>query len=501
MSGNKLLLAPAPPGAAWLRRPSMTLIAAAPLILVIVLLASGRVGALVAGAVGLVATLLAALALRGRHDFASFAILQGLVGAWLSWQVISIVVGGVFFYRCIAGHTAPTTEPTRAGPDHRRLYFVCFLLGPFAESVTGFGVGYIIALAAVTRLGIGGVPALLFGLYSQSMVPWGALAAGTTVGGLLTGLSPTTLGALCGLLQMPIHLGYLALFWFFRRGIGPAPSMVQRLDDLVWTIAIVAAVWAAHLIIDVEIAGAAPLGALAALRWLRDERPDSAALRRAATLAAPYAALTLALVLTRTIAPLQATLKSLWAWQPLAGQPSFPPFYAPGFWLFAVGLFSAVALRAPLATVASTTLRAAWRPSVVTLVFVVMAAFYVAGGMAAIIADGLSAAIGRGAALATPLFAAIGGFLTGSGSASNAMLMPMQAALAAKTQLPLEWAAAVQNSVTTNLTMLSPIRVSMGAAILALAGGEGIVYRRAWPLALPPLVVGVAAILVMLLKS
>lgn len=479
------------------------LTAAAPLVLVIALLASGRFGALAAGAAGLVATVLAALALRGTEGFTGFAVSQTLVGSWLSWQVISIVVGGVFFYRCVAGR-APTVSAApapAAAPDHRRLYFVCFLLGPFAESVTGFGVGYIIALAAVTRLGVGGVPALLFGLYSQSMVPWGALAAGTTVGGLLTGLSPTTLGALCGLLQMPVHLGYLALFWYFRRGVGPAPSAAQRLDDLAWTVAIVAAVWASHLIIDVEIAGAAPLGVLTALRWLRDERPDGAALRRAASSAAPYAALTVALVLTRTVASLQAVLKSLWAWQPLSGQPPFPPFYAPGFWLFAVGLLSALALRAPLASIARATVRAAWRPSVVTLLFVVMAAFYVAAGMAAIIADALSAAVGSSAALATPLFAAIGGFLTGSGAASNAMLMPMQAALAAETGLPLDWVAAVQNSVTTNLTMLSPIRVSMGAAILALASGDGAVYRRAWPLALPPLLVGVATILVLLMRG
>lgn len=479
------------------------LTAAAPLILVLGLLATGRFSALAAGAAGLVATVVAALALRGTEGFAGFAVSQTLVGSWLSWQVITIVAGGVFFYRCVAGHApaASAAPAPAAAPDHRRLYFVCFLLGPFAESVTGFGVGYIIALAAVARLGIGGVPALLFGLYSQSMVPWGALAAGTTVGGLLTGLSPTTLGALCGLLQMPVHLGYLALFWVFRRGIGPASSAAQRLDDLVWTVAIVAAVWASHRIIDVEIAGAAPLGMLAALRWLRDERPDGAALRRAASSAAPYAALTIALVLTRTVAPLQALLKSLWVWQPLSGQPPFPPFYAPGFWLFAVGLLSALALRVPLATVARATARAAWRPCVVTLLFVVMAAFYVAAGMAAIIADALSAAVGSSAALATPLFAAIGGFLTGSGAASNAMLMPMQAALAAETRLPLDWVAAVQNSVTTNLTMLSPIRVSMGAAILALAAGDGAVYRRAWPLALPPLIVGVATILVLLIKG
>ena len=81
------------------------------------------------------------------------------------------------------------------------------------------------------------------------------------------------------------------------------------------------------------------------------------------------------------------------------------------------------------------------------------------------------------------------------------MPMPMQMALAAETGLSPDWVATVQNSVTTNLTMLSPIRASMGAAILALAGGDGAVYRRAWPLALPPMLVGAATILVMLLQS
>ena len=49
------------------------------------------------------------------------------------------------------------------------------------------------------------------------------------------------------------------------------------------------------------------------------------------------------------------------------------------------------------------------------------------------------------------------------------MLMPMVTALARAIAVDPAWIAAVQNSVCTNLTMLSPIRVSMGAAILALA--------------------------------
>ena len=63
------------------------------------------------------------------------------------------------------------------------------------------------------------------------------------------------------------------------------------------------------------------------------------------------------------------------------------------------------------------------------------------------------------------------------------------------------WIAAVQNSVCTNLTMLSPIRVSMGAAILALATSDAVLYRRAWPLAIPALLTGLAAILILLVRT
>jgi lactate permease len=46
--------------------------------------------------------------------------------------------------------------------------------------------------------------------------------------------------------------------------------------------------------------------------------------------------------------------------------------------------------------------------------------------------------------------------------------------------------------------MLSPIRVSMGIGLLGHAVSDAELYRRAWPLALPPLVVGVAAIALLL---
>lgn len=478
-----------------------TTLALLPLLLVLGLLASGRASALVAGLAGLAATLAASAIIvtqqQGGAALAGLFLRETSAGLWLSWHVIAIIAAGMFFYRCQQARGAAANGATlEANP--RRLWAVCFLLAPFAESVTGFGVGYIIALAALRRLGLGGMSALLLGLYSQSLVPWGALATGTTVGATLAGLTPNELGLSSALLQIPIHAMYLGLYWRFAREAGFATTTAQKLDDALWTALLLGLVWLANRYTDVEIAGAAPTAFLLAVRFWRDERPDAARLKAALHANAPYVALTLALCATRLVPPLRDFLKPLWSMRPFENQPAFAPLYAPGFWLVSIGVIVVWLARAPLGRVLAETGKGAWRSCAVTLLFVVMAEFYVGSGMAQTIAEALRAVAGRGAAASVPLFAAVGGFLTGGGSAANAMLMPMVTALARAIAVDPAWIAAIQNSVCTNLTMLSPIRVSMGAAILALSTSDAVLYRRAWPLALPPLLTGIAAVLVLL---
>jgi lactate permease len=481
-----------------------TLLALLPLLLVLGLLASGRAGALVAGLAGLSATLAASAVIvtqeQGGEVLGRLFLRETSAGLWLSWHVIAIIAAGMFFHRCQQARGAIANGATLTA-NPRRLWSVCFLLAPFAESVTGFGVGYIIALAALRRLGLGGLPALLLGLYSQSLVPWGALATGTTVGATLAGLTPNQLGLSSALLQIPIHVVYLALYWRFARAAGfPAP-LGQKLDDAAWTALLLGLIWLFNFYSDAEIAGAAPTAFLLALRFWRDERPDRARFAAALRANAPYVALTVALCATRLVAPLRDLLKPLWAMRPFDNQPAFAPLYAPGFWLVSIGVVVVVLAGASLGRVLAETARGAWRACAVTLLFVVMAEFYVGSGMAETIAGALRSAAGRDAALSVPLFAGVGGFLTGGGSAANAMLMPMVTALARAIEVDPAWIAAVQNSVCTNLTMLSPIRVSMGAAILALPVSDAVLYRRAWPLALPPLLTGFAAILLLLASA
>lgn len=478
-----------------------TTLALLPLLLVLGLLGSGRANALTAGLAGLAATLAVSAALllpqAGPGAVAELWQREIPAGAWLAWQVIAIIAAGMFFHRCtLARPGAAGGETHEATP--RRLWSTCFLLAPFAEAVTGFGVGYIIALAALRRLGLGGLSALVLGLYSQSLVPWGALATGTTVGATLAGLTPNALGLGSALLQVPIHILYLLLYWRFAREAGVPVTSLQKLDDAAWTALLLGLIWLANRHTDVEIAGAAPLALLLALRFWRDERPDGASLAAALRRNAPYVALTVALCATRLVPPLRDLLKPLWAFKPYDNQPAFAPLYAPGFWLVSIGLVVLAAARAPVGRAVADTARSAWRSCAVTLAFVVMAELYVGSGMAQQIAEALRAAAGRSAVASVPLFAGIGGFLTGGGSAANAMLMPMVTALARAVTVDPAWIAAVQNSVCTNLTMLSPIRVSMGVGLLAHAVGDTELYRRAWPLAVPPLIVGVAAVALLL---
>ncbi len=464
-----------------------TLIAAAPLVAVIALIASRRVGVLPAGLIGwALAVLAAALLLPDGTQLPRFALVESAKGAWIAWQAVAVILAGMFFYRAIHRHEGALFEGGgHAEFSHRRLFAICFLLGPFAESATGFGVGCIIAAAALLRMGLSGVPAVVLALFSQILVPWGALAIGTMIGASLAGQSDTALAFASALLSAPLLAGYLLVYWRAAADAGHPVPKAQRLDDALWTLALALALAAASRVVAAELGCIAACGGLLVLRHLRDERPGWTDLRRTLASAAPYAVLSLVLIATRIVPPLTHALKATAVLAPFDGLPGFALFYNPSFWLIAVALgFVFVLARgrgfAEIGPLLVETARAAWRPSAVTVLFVAMAQILAAAGGTQLIGAALHAALGPATLLAAPLLGAIGGFLTGSGAASNGMMMPVQAAMGVGTGL---WPAALQNIAATNFTLLSPIRVAMALALAAPESEEGTVYRAARPIA------------------
>jgi lactate permease len=457
--------------------------AALPVIVVLALIASRRVSVLVAGFVGWFLAAIEALSelFPLRLDLSAVAI-ESLRGSWIAWQSATVVTGGLFFYLAVRRRESllASTAPPRAF-SHRQLWSICFLLGPVVESATGFGVGAVIAFPAILQMGVSGTPAITLALYSQMLVPWGALAVGTIIGSALANIAPTVLAFAIAILTAPLLAGYLVLYWHFAGSAGHRVPLRQKIDDVAWTLLLMLSIVVATGFVAVELGAIVSGGTLLVFRWWRDERPS---LRRAAETAiyiTPYATLIVALILTRSLPPAWDVLQNTLMFAPFPDLPNYPVLYNPSFWLVAVAIsvFFALRLTKEIPSAIAETARRAWRPIALTVVFLAMAQVLSSAGAAVAIGAALKATLGNAAQIVAPLVGGLGGFLIGSNSASTGMMMPIQTALGIDNAL---WPAALQTTSASNFTLLSPPRVGMTVALARFSGGEAAVYRQAWPI-------------------
>lgn len=480
-----------------------TLIWASPLLVVVLLLATGRTSTMTASAVGTGLALAVAMSAAAPTPLSLAATELAIgKGLWLGWLAGSVILAGLFFQQALRRDTsirAVDVPLAEIEQRRRQLYAACFLIGPFAESATGFGVGYVIALAMINRLGaLRPVHLLMFGLFSQMYVPWGALAVGTVVGSHLAGLSTADLGVRSALLSVPLFAAWLVLFWSLAAGAGFRATIGQQLDDVLWTAAAAALLILANRLLDAEVAAVAALGPLIVLRFWRDVGRARTAWREAAHAAAPYVALSAVLIAGRAVPGLRELLNSHAVIRPPL--PDAAPWLVllhPFLWLVLIPIGHA-ALGGRLATIvpaARETWRHGQRALAATVLFLVMAQVIAAAGIAHSLADAFLAGLGPALAIAAaPVFAAVGGLLTGSTTGSNGLFMPSQVALGTAAGLrDVGWLAAVQNTAASAATMLSPIRVAMGCAWLGRPDLERPIYRQAWLLGVVPFLLMVAA--------
>jgi lactate permease len=381
----------------------------------------------------------------------------------------------------------------------RRLFAACFLISPFAESATGFGIGLVVALALILPLGVKPLPALVLALLSQMMVPWGALAVGTMVGAHLSGLDPGALGWRSAVLTLPLSGAWLVLFWRWAAIAGLPAGTAERVDDVAWVSAAGLLLIVTNLALGAEVAALAALGPVIVLRFWRDVRPTAARWRAAARAAGPYAALVAILVPTRAWPALHETLGKAVALRPFDDMPAWLPLLHPMVWLLAVAVASVVlgGRSHRLAVATFETWKRGRTALIATVLFMVLAQVMDESAVARALAATLRDLLGAGAAMLSPVLAAVAGFFTGTNAASNGLLMPSQVALAAAVGLDLGWLAAIQNTIGSALTMLSPIRLAMGVALLGRPDLERAVYRVGWPLGAAPLALMIVAALVL----
>lgn len=405
-------------------------------------------------------------------------------GLYNTLNVSYVLLGGVLLFQVLKTGAALDTiaaavASTITAPQHSLLAIV-FGVSVFFESATGFGVGIVVVAPLFLALGYKPLQAAILALLGQCAVPWGALAVGTVLGAELSAVSEQRLAELAVLISYP----YLLLCGGFALRV--SGLWRWRIDLLLWlfvySTVLSLALYLASIAIGVELAGCVAglvvvLLAIA-INLQQRRKPPAHGLRRAL---APFAVLMLALFTSRFVAPFADALQTLsiqWNGYSVA------VFYHPGFWLIVAAASGVLCLprsRQQLASIAGNSLRQWWLASLAVGGFLVFGQLMTAAGMTQLIAQAITATAGSYYVLVVPFIGGLGGFLTASNAASNAMFMTLQTSAASQAGLPLDVVAATQNAAGSNTSMASPGRLIFAATVAGTAGAESVLLRRILP--------------------
>ncbi|MGW4371461.1 L-lactate permease [Nocardia takedensis] len=236
-------------------------LSAAPILVAIVLLSTRRLG----GHVIALITLAVSVVLAVTHFHfpwsqlgASYREVSGT-----ALEIAVILAGGCLLNRVLttAGTYAAVAEWLRsarwAGDRPGMVLLVVLGITPFAESVTGFGVGIVVAIPLLLNLGFSARRSATMGLLGLVIVPWGALAPGTLVAATVSGIPVDRIGEVSALLSLPVFVlcGLSALL------VGCGRHIASRAVDL----AVVAGALYAGVVAAQFFVGTASAGALGSL--------------------------------------------------------------------------------------------------------------------------------------------------------------------------------------------------------------------------------------------
>ncbi|HEY4254219.1 MAG TPA: hypothetical protein VGM87_23640 [Roseomonas sp.] len=447
------------------------LLQAAPLALLVALLLSGRAGPVSAVTAALAVAVPAALAsLPAGSDGAGFLAAEALRGVYLALQPVGVMTGGLLFHAAVS---RPATGGT--APEPRRIFAATLLMGAFMESVTGFAVGAVFALAALRAMGIGGAAAGAMALLSLCLVPWGGLGPGTLLGAALVHLPAQDLARLAAFPNAAWLLALGPVLWRLCSAAGIAVPGREKLTQTMILAAVAALLVGGHWVLPFEVVGILATGMpLLAVLWRLDPPRDAPARQRVVAAMAPYLLLTAALLAARAIPDPPAI-------HPYPELPAFPVTHvAIVLWCVALAL---LATRPDAMARLRGAARRAPRPALALLLYVLLARWLAGSGATAALADAASGALGSFAPFAIVPLGLAAGMATGSNVGSNAALMPVQAALGAAAGLPPLLAPALHN-------FAGAAGAGMSFAVTALVCGllaDGTRPAQLWRLLLPSL--------------
>jgi lactate permease len=412
-------------------------------------------------------------------------------GAWIGATIAPYILGGLLFWQ-VASRASPAAIENPGPPAAERrarrrlLFFACFLVGPFAESATGFGVGMLGTIALLRPMRLQPVQLMLFALLSQTFIPWGAMGSGTLLAAAYAKMPPAELGVASLLPIASLMVVWLTLFWLTARKAGVSATASDYLSEVCWVIVSLAVLGVATVFLGPEVAMLAAFGPLIVARHLLDTRPSATECRQVLGRVWPYLILVGVLTLTRAVPPLRAVLVSVGTIAPYPDLPGWAPFLHAGSWLIGGAVLVAL-LRGQFEQLRAE-LRGTWKtartPVVTVFMFAMLAEVLAAAGISKAIAAGTYEGFGALGILAAPMLSVGLGMLTNSGSAANSLFMSSQVAMSAQAQLSVPFTAALQHVSASSMSLFSPVRMAIAASLAEGQGKERQVYAALVPYAL-----------------
>jgi lactate permease len=489
------------------------LVAALPIVAILVLLGVLRRPAWQAALTGLVVGLLIAVtAWKVPVGLALNAVANGAVFAL--WPVMWIVVNALLVYNIAVRSgrfDAFRNWVANHLPNDRRVVLVVigFCFGALLEGVAGFGAPVAVTSSLLILVGFPALEAVVFSLiFNTAPVAFGALGTPVTVLGAVTGLPTTALGAMIGR-QLPVIAiilpFYVIALYGGRRSIGALWPVLLVAGGSFAVVQFVTANFVDYQLTDVL----SSLGSLAAtLLFLRVWRPQpepefaiasTHALDDGATPAVPDWQGWLPWVILSGLVILWTTFRvfaigqqnipwpglhraisitlyndkpydAIWVFQPLAS----------GTAILLAAIITAAVVRLPLSSFfdcVRDTFRQLWLAVITVMLIIGLAYLMNYSGLAYTLGLG-AASTGHLFVLLSPFLGWVAVMLSGSDTSGNALFGNLQVVAARQLNLNPILFAATNSSGGVMGKLISPQNIATGLSVTKMVGQEGKVFAR-----------------------
>ncbi|MFT4470496.1 L-lactate permease [Arthrobacter sulfonylureivorans] len=434
-----------------------TLAAVSPIVLVAVLLAF-RVGAF--------RSALIALSVTGVLTLTSFPIdlhAASQIGPSLgatTVTVIVIILAGILLAEMLnaAGsqHALAQWLSTAAHEPNRAMLMIGLGVAPFAEAIIGWGLGVIISVPLLVRIGYSVRVSATIGLLGILLGPWGSLAPGILIMSQLGGTDFVEQGVWTALLSLPCLLIMAAAMLLV--GVGRAKALAMATETLLTVLLMWAVLIATNHFLGPPLAGVfssmtAMLTILAGAKW-RHRSP-----------------IRMGVPVVRALAPYLFLCSGLFAMSLVVKAVPVNTLLdvasGPAFWLTLTVAASPALLGMRRADLPGA-LRAGFARGIpvalTTTLFLAFGALLSMNGMSAQLANA-AAGLGSEFIMLAPVAGFLGGYITGSNSASAAMFAAGFSDAANELGVDAVQVLGILNVAASAAVMVSPPRVALAVSL------------------------------------